>query len=369
MFCLLLYLPCIMIMRIESRIPKFGLILATLIVLLLKSPQAHSIAPNTDIKNIERTVSFLLREVDTPFQLQTNRIDFAHSQIREGIHWINQLSLNEYPFKEEVFPSGLNHQKVLASLIWGLFHFAVQKEQGFDQGTLVIEDPEQILFKFLLSSEQAYLRPSTHFQFSDCKINQYGIDFYGNWEDYRHSWNATHPTGIMSFFRARTPLPVLPANKSHILFGQLPAGTCTHFSNHHVFIKLEDSGLGDFRSYLRHARDYLASRNFISRPIHGNYFQIERFDQSWLERFESLLRSNDQLREAHIKAHLKKARQWGLRYILKQAFQMYESSSVVATRELAWDFIEYLTRKNFDHLDSRTGKEVIFLWSDLLMMQ
>ena len=360
-----------MLMKVgqDSQNFKIKTILPALLFLLCKVPQAHSKTPISDSRSIDQTISFLRRDVDTPYQLPSDKIHFATHQIREGLYWISQLISDQVPFHEEPFPSELHHQKALTSLLWGLFHMAVHKEQGFDQGTLVIEDPEQILFKFLLASQHAYPRRSSHFLFSDCKIHQYGIDFYGDWEDHAHSWNVAPTAGMMSFFKTRTPLPVLPANKSHILFGQLPAGACTQLSTPHVFIKPEDSGLGDIKSYLKHARDYLASRNVIARPLYGNYFRLERMDQSWLDQFESLLRSDDQLVESQIKAHLKKARQWGLRYLLNQAFQMYESSPTLANRNLAWDFIEYLTRKNLDHLESRTGKEVIFIWSDLFMMK
>ena len=342
---------------------------AILILIVTQTPLAHSRAPIKDTKSIEQTISFLLREVDTPYQLASERVTFANRQIREGFYWIDQLTLKNDPFNEESFLSQSHHPKVLISLLWGFFHLAVQKDQGFDQGTVLIEDPEQILFRFLIASQNAYSRPSSHFLFSGCKIKQYGIDFYGDWEEYGHSWNPAPTPGKMSFFKSRTPLPVLPANKTHILFGQLPAGECTQLSSHYVFIKPEDSGLGDLRSYLRHARDYLASRNVISGPFHGNYYQIERVDPNWLDRFEALIRSDDQWTESQIKNHIKNAQQWGIRYMLNQASQIQESSRSPITQELAQEWIEALSRRNLDHLESRTGKEVIFSWSDLLMLR
>jgi hypothetical protein len=61
-------------------------------------------------------------------------------------------------------PSDLNiSQEELTSIGWFLMYMAIQKKQGFEEGTFMLMDPEERLFNYLENSKGVFKRASSHF--------------------------------------------------------------------------------------------------------------------------------------------------------------------------------------------------------------
>ncbi|MFZ5954319.1 MAG: hypothetical protein ACOYT8_04455 [Candidatus Dependentiae bacterium] len=148
------------------------------------------------------------------------------------------------------------HLKIIIDVMWYLYATALNKNQPFDHGTLVIKDSGFALYNFLLSYVKrcnkkirgtlkdnaswisfnpfAYPRASTHFAKSQHQFRQYGIDIRLNKND--------------------KVCAALPSNKCHILFGIVDA------SLQLIFIKLEHHGIYAYDGWFGHTSGFIASR-------------------------------------------------------------------------------------------------------------
>jgi hypothetical protein len=170
---------------------------------------------------------------------------------------------------------------------------------------------------------------------------------------------------------------VLPVQKTHILFCRLPAGVVTQLPTDHVFIKIEDHGLRTLSGFLGHAVDYTLPQIFsflsytLRRPITHEYPASSRRYKGFVHS-EVVPRS---LANAFIDfklsavasgvdlphTELLTASGVGLRMMVP----LVQSAQHLPE---AIKFIELLERKNFDHLDRRSGAEVIFTKEELIRM-
>lgn len=70
-----------------------------------------------------------------------------------------------------------NTEEVCTALTWYLVSLAIEKKQGFEEGTFVIEDPKDRLYNFLLSSPIVYQRASSHYK-ERSSVIQLGVDIF-----------------------------------------------------------------------------------------------------------------------------------------------------------------------------------------------
>lgn len=152
-------------------------------------------------------------------------------------------TLQAHPFDRKKY---LNN---IISFAWYLYAIGIQKDQGFTSGVMVIEDPDHAIYSFLYEyvkqvnpynlsrrslislNPYGYSRQSTHFALDQKKFVQYGID--------------------IRFFAQQKAQRLLPASKTHILFGRLAHGlTFIKFERHGLYFK--DGFFGHALGFLRH---------------------------------------------------------------------------------------------------------------------
>ena len=180
----------------------------------------------------------------------------------------DQLSLSERK-------SYLDH---IVSLIWYFYALGINKNQGFLEGVMVLEDPDQRIYTFLhnyikkvnhknllkrsliSTNPYGYPRQSTHFTQDQKNFIQYGID--------------------IRLINDKVAQKFLPGNKAHILFGRLANGL--------MFIKLERYGLYYKDGFIGHAGGFLKlalsriTSKFVT-PRESRFHRKEYMPQ-WIKR-------------------------------------------------------------------------------------
>lgn len=178
------------------------------------------------------------------------QVDQAKRFIAEGKKLVEEIQNGQAAF---IPPE--KRKDLLASLVWYMLFYAVGKNQGFNQGTIVFRDPGYAICKFALQCQDVYPRESTHFKDrllptffnGEEKTTTYGIDF---------------PFGSKSDLPNLKP--GLPGQKQTVNFCPIESKDGLHWS----FFKPEDWGLSDLYQFLGHAWDYLATRpaHFFGNP-------------------------------------------------------------------------------------------------------
>jgi len=206
--------------------------------------------PSSPEKN--KIIQFL-SELPEGFRLPKNKIPGAEQSINNGKKYLEGLYGSEKDFQvlqSRVKGFGKDFQttqslyiNMIIDMYWALFATAVNKDQGFTGGTIVVKDKENKLFNFLLDYVKtvnaevaqgtakaqgpftnncfAYQRISSHFKELKGQpgFEQYGIDM-------RYGSDLKTYQGLM---------PLLPVNRQHLLFGQE--------GNELTFLKAETFGL------------------------------------------------------------------------------------------------------------------------------
>lgn len=247
------------------------------------------------------------------------------------------------------------YEDAMINLQWHLYAKTIlQGEQAFTSGMITMNDaPHFTVFKFLdgyaemisptyklhaglsyhsVTTPIAYARKSSHWtgqkSFND---NNFGIDFFN---------------------RNRLPNPVLPGNKSHMLFGLRTNGM--------VFIKWEEYGV---TMNVKHS-DYSALKHTV------RYFEKKDKQDSQLERRESI--------PAYVTAEFKRLCPKALSRKTKADIKTYGISKMLEVLEMdapehVVTFETYLTKHLMlkkDSLYHRKGNEVVLpdFRSDLDML-
>jgi len=157
--------------------------------------------------------------------------------IKEGKRLIEEVQKG----RAALIPYNERKSKIVP-LTWYMLYFAVCKNQGFDEGTIVFQDPGHAISKFFLACGRPAVHPrkSSHFQdrllptfFENEKLTtSYGIDIP---QDYKNG---------------------LPGTKRTVNFCPLKTNDGLNWS----FFKPEKWGLDDLYQFTRHAWDYIATR-------------------------------------------------------------------------------------------------------------
>jgi hypothetical protein len=149
-----------------------------------------------------------------------------------------------------------NYLTAIVSLMWSIHNKAKKdKDQELNRGSFKIIDPEAKLYNFLSQyvSFAASIQPSTN-----------GLLGFFNGNDFAYSRTPT--LGLSSHYKAdykqygidlrfkggdHYALPILPADHSHLLFGQVCINGETY-----TFLKFEEVGLGNFLEFINHGINY-----------------------------------------------------------------------------------------------------------------
>ena len=149
-----------------------------------------------------------------------------------------------------------NYLTAIVSLMWSIHNKGKKdKDQELHRGSFKIIDPEAKLYNFLSQyvSFAASIQPSTN-----------GLLGFFTGNDFAYSRTPT--LGLSSHYKAdykqygidmrfkggdHYALPILPADHSHLLFGQVCINGETY-----TFLKFEEVGLGNFLEFIHHGINY-----------------------------------------------------------------------------------------------------------------
>lgn len=217
-----------------------------------------------------------------PFLAHTKEFSAAH--IVRGGSFCYMLRYMQRDMLLKNCSTRTNQLQAIVDLMWYLYAEALNKNEPFDHGTVVIKDTHFGLYNFLLSYVKrcnpsitgtikdtanwisfnpfAYSRASTHFAYSQENNRQYGID--------------------IRFDRNEKVSSILPSNKCHILFGKVDEQLQL------MFIKLEHHGIYAYDGWVGHMSGFFASRTRRSLPT------LEKvLPRSWYDWIEKKVGHND----------------------------------------------------------------------------
>lgn len=229
------------------------------------------------------------------------------------------------------------------AIIWALFSLAEEKEQAFQEGIFVVEDPERRLFKYLTGQGGAYNRISTHYKKFKDASQEYGADvsYEGKFE--------------------------LPEGKGTMLVGYLADRGV-------VYIKPENYGLGTWYNWTMHAVETVGSvarkvapSVFGSNDQHG--FRKEHIPADVLKMWNNTVTTLQQSEfitqdEAQEAAALGKKYGICAMYNRLNAWRMQEGKEVAPEVQSAIQSVDTML-KGYDNKAIRQGNEVIFTLAEL----
>jgi len=239
----------------------------------------------------------------------------------------------------------------VAKIMRYLFQKAQQKDQTFDEGTYLIEDPDGLFFNFLTSLKGSYKRISSH-TYGDSTSSHYGFDV---------------PEGWMQ-----------PENKRHILFFLTEKD-----GNKKLFLKPENYGIKQWVHFFLHGAEYvesLAVRGGLvtQDPETQRNHKKERTKYLPDDIKELLTKCKDLLEMGSRKSDTgnfelvedsqkltKGLHDQGIAYLRK----LINEKDITISKDLSKvleELEEKLKDRKLDHLDIRVAQEVIFTKEELI---
>lgn len=266
----------------------------------------------------------------------------------------------------------LGSEKAVTALMWYLMRLAIDKNQGHDQGSFGIEDPQGRLYNFLLKAEGCGDRESSHYV-----------------------GRSEASTGVSKFIMKSSKHKgvdvvsgKLPADKRHILFAQVDANTPPKLDDDKgslrkeqiLFIKLED-----YSPFMTTAYGYdfamhgaeLAVAQYNKQFLPGSddlpEMAKERVPAATVKEFLAQVKNLDHVSLADLnnkmaargftEAPEKAAKLYGIAYMT--AFMQEAGNLTIIPVEFdAGKF--FSTLPNLDHMDKRTGREVYLTAAELI---
>jgi len=298
------------------------------------------------------TAAYLTRCVGAPYRLRPEEIPFAHENVRLGYRILGQVLAGTYLY----YPDPGLSEAHTAAVAWALFDAAVAKGQGFEQGAFVVEDPDGRLFSFFRDNERSYQRLSSHLKPMTRRtgVGHHGLDMRG-----------ARPAGLPAHPDAGEHA-LLPARKRTLLFIPMLPGPGTGLERRHLFLKLEDHGLEGLGAFIRHGFDYLHTTvmGFGSTP--PERARKERVDPALARAYRRLLDHISAPGRAHLTPASYGAAELGVRAMVAEWQRLKPViQEDPALFDLGRAFAGALAHKRYDHLDVRTGDEVIFSRAEL----
>ena len=233
-----------------KNIKKIGLLITLLMSNAVQAELTRSGGQKniktTKMELVQKTMDFVTNpELPNGEGLDNSTVGETKERIKKGLTLIKQLLNNDIP-KEDTH-GYLNN---IAAISWGLFALAVQKNQGFLGGTIVIEDPNLLFFNYFLNYTKMVNPDIATVIEENESQSQKGV--FGSSNCFSYARKSSHfkeaqkiGKGYEQFgidMRYYTPSPVkpktehfLPINKTQFLFGKI--------SYNISFIKFEHYGL------------------------------------------------------------------------------------------------------------------------------
>lgn len=291
-----------------------------------------------------------------------------------------QLACNLFRGTAQPIANQTEYLNAIIDLMWFFYDMAVQKDQPFDEGTFIVQDTQHRVYNFLMSyikivnpsvtgtlndpalkisrNQYAYSRLSSHFKFEQEHFRHYGID--------------------VRFPGSTIAQALLPAQKSHVLFGDLGNGL--------IFIKLENMGIA-VQSVVMHGKEFVAAQLRKMLPGVRSYLQNyvptyiddlvlyyvgtdddpnyrkERIPQEVLQRSLDIVQAahlnNDQLKRITFAFATQ-----GIHGIYNE-IRNQGSPLPQAQKTALGAYLNQLLQEGLDHQDIRYGREIIITPDEL----
>ena len=299
------------------------------------------------------------------FKLELSNFSFAEKMINEGA-WV----LSDIYKKKDTDLDSTDKLKKISAFAWVIYHFAVLKGNGFEEGTFIIEDPKHCIYEFLKSYPFSYQRPSTHLEYIKkvTSTSQYGIDFIGEFNSETQDWIPYNLNFFLLdlFLNKHTQARVLPTRKAHMLFSQIKATQETMLNSDHIFIKLESNGLKTPGGFINHAIDLYYSRYPVQNNSRRLLSQVERVSPNLIQVFMDAMEEHKPMSEKERETFFYFSKEIGIRFMLEKIEAIRNQSTYFSKKiELFYSFIK---TRGYDHLASRMGNEVIFTVNEIEKM-
>ena len=305
---------------------------------------------------VEKTLSFLNNKVSPKYRLKVEENVFAENNIRRGYQLLGQIWSGTYSRQDDGSSDG---QDVVA-VMWALFNAAVEKGDGYEQGSFVVEDRNRHLFEFLSKNKECGARHSSHLHAASALTGaeHYGIDILGSYQSGAASWSpysVTNPDYSQQ--------NILPARKGTILFIEMPGDSRIGLDTNQVFIKMEDHGLKTWYGYGNHAYDFV-SGTLLKLGASPSYLtRKERIDPEIVKAYKNVIAhfpSELKTKNIHITVN-KQAASMGVRVMFSEVNRLrLLDSKNLEFKQSMYLFFKAIARKNYDNINMRTGDEVIF---------
>lgn len=234
---------------------------------------------------ITPTVKAEFEKVNKDFNISS---DYALTQMQMGAFYLSNLLQGTLAASATATQEA--YMRTIIAMIWYLYALALDKNQGFEEGTFVVEDANFVLYNFLLNYIKKF-NPSIKGTLEDPKIhvsyNPFGYSrdsSHLNQELYRHY-------GIDVRFGARgSELPLLPADKRHILFGKV------NQEKNLIFIKPENFGLYYLDGLIAHGLELgeskLRKAGVARKTDDDPTYRKERVPEQFLRDFDVALQQS-----------------------------------------------------------------------------
>jgi hypothetical protein len=296
---------------------------------------------------------------------------YAFSQMQLGASYAYSLLVTHDRSK---IPTGTqeDYLKSLIALIWFFYSQALDRKQPFDSGVFLIQDDSQLtIYNFFMDyvkrfgkdisgvtlkgpvkktlqgtiadpalhasfNKFAYPRDSSHYNESQKKYRQYGIEV------------RLGPKG--------NEMPLLPGKKKHILFGIVDG------SKYLIFFKPEDNGLYYSEGLIGHVKGYFESKlrqlGLTEKSNEDRFSRRERIPKQFISDFKAIVNNDASLPKTVKEDLIKRTDQEGIKILYTQNLaQKPEYKSLVDTYS-----------KEYDHLDLRMGREIILTTPELIQV-
>ena len=294
--------------------------------------------------------------------------EFIDKQIIQGSAYARKI-LNSL---EKEIPTSTQEEylKSIVALNWFFYSHALENKQGFEEGTFVIEDKDFKFYNFFMDYIKKF-NPAIKGDATD-PLAHYSNNPYGYSRDashFVHMKKKFRPYGIDMRLGNSSELPLLPAQKKHMLFGIVDP------DKHHIYVKPENHGIYYADGLIGHIGEFALAQarkpTWVGSCAKGvlSYFgydigtdddknnRKERIPQQFLTEFTEAIKSDDNLKENHADL-LKNAKVEGIKTLTKPEL----ANSEKIQKLLA----EY--RNEYDNVENRYGREIHISRNNLLSL-
>jgi hypothetical protein len=301
-------------------------------------------------------VDYLRTSVAPKYQLEMNETTFAKNNIDKGYRVLNQVMSGQYDHLTNEETDGAD----VVAVMWALFDASVAKDQGYEQGSFVVEDSNWYLYNFLRGNQGADSRHSSHLSRATKLTNagHYGIDILGSYQAGSPDW-----TPYSSSNPAYVQQNILPAKKGTILFIPMQAGQNVGLTTNQLFIKMEDHGLKTWYGYAHHAWDFVTGTCLGIGVDPNEAARKERVDKNIAKRYQELVNT---VPVALRTANTSNAKDLGVRVMVAEVSRLSPlAQDALGFQQALAVFNAAVDAKNYDNTAMRTGDEVIFTQAEL----